>query len=68
MFAHVAERADALVAALVFVIDARRAETATRPPSAFVHVAATTAVFGLTSGTTKRGKYRRCRMIKKINT
>ena len=26
MFAHVAERADALVAVLVFVIDARRAE------------------------------------------
>ena len=63
MFAHVAERADALVAAFVFVIDARRAKTATRPPSAFVHVVATAAVFRLTSGTTKREKYRRSRMI-----
>ncbi len=61
VFAHVAERADALVAALVFVIDARRAEAATRPPSALVHVAATTAVFRLTRGTTKY--IARCQII-----
>jgi hypothetical protein len=54
MFAHVAEWTDALVSSFILIIDASRAETATRPPSAFVHVAATTSVFTLTSRTTKK--------------
>lgn len=58
MFAHIAERADALVAALILIINASRAVTATRPPSAFIHVAATTSVFSLTRWTTKKNKNR----------
>lgn len=56
MLAHIAQRTDALVAALVLIINASRAVTATRPPCAFIHVAATTSVFSLTRWTTKEKK------------